>query len=149
MKFQYCCNPFNSHTLRINYKCKEITSELAEECSELINLKIIPGKKICGNCLVRINNQLKTAKDNGNITNEIALIFSSNPEYEEETSNPSTCTPDAKDQISRCLELFNISPLKIKGKNPNQINEGVKRKIDEISGQVAKKNKKMHIKRYY
>ena len=61
-RYTFCCNPFETHKIKFLYQCSKVNLECALKCTKYSIKNIIPGKKICKNCLTLLNTKLKEAE---------------------------------------------------------------------------------------
>ena len=61
---KYCCDLFNQHNKNCIYRLKVIEYDLAMEIGSKLQLKVGPGKKICGYCRASLNQRLESITPN-------------------------------------------------------------------------------------
>ena len=63
-----CCNPFKNHKKQIKGSLKAISLELADKAKA--KLVLIPGKKLCPNCRIRISKLLPNDEKQRRVSDE-------------------------------------------------------------------------------
>lgn len=83
--FKFCCNPYDRHKKNNDYRLSLISLELAEDIKNSnveIHNKLIPGKKICSNCLEKLMREQEyinfKQKNAHNISNTPIIFDESN-----------------------------------------------------------------------
>lgn len=132
--YKRCCNPYKIHKKENTYRLMEITLEGADQVSNYLEIELIPGQKICKNCLEKVKDELveKKAQFSQN-NNEQTSSQSTN--HSESTNSQHSYTVKAElEKMQSFLNFHNLSPIKTAGNfHKNEIKNYAKRKLVEIN----------------
>ena len=130
---KWCCDPFGIHVKNIDNRLEIISLEMADEAKYLLSdlkIRLVPGKKLCHACNLRIKENLKLSKEHEDL----------NPYSEPLSGQTSTtaCSEEVEHEIQLICESLSISPLKKSTRESNNRTEA-KRKLQKIT-EKSKRN---------
>lgn len=121
---KYCCDPYFLHERAIKGNLTTLHIDTCKDAWECLSIRIIPGKKICKKCHVKIIDDINERKDF--LASEI--VSSSDSEIPVENRPDSQYdTPQeiCKERLDACFKALKVSPIKL-SKNEYRDNVTVK-----------------------
>ena len=134
-----CCNPYSSHKRTTKSAPNgEITLATSLKCEEQgLQLKLVPGQKLCKRCHEKVHDALKTKKcDN--------VTAAAPPDTEADDANdedyvpegpsgvPPVCQDSPRQELNMSLSELGVSPLRMHGVHAtNRVAHG-KRKMEKV-----------------
>lgn len=104
-----CCDPYSFHKKIITTQLRVLSYENCKEFNNISDITLIPGKKICSNCLKLVMNIINEAKTPESQTTSEGGLSS----QAESTGSVFTTGSQSQKRLSDVLEILDMPPLKL------------------------------------
>lgn len=106
---QKCCDPCQRHKNPIRSNLRIADLEDHQKYKDFLGVHIIPGKKICTNCLVFLNSQIKQESQGSTTSDNTTSSQKTTPGLSQAFSTPEEFTIEYLDSF---LEKISLNPIK-------------------------------------
>ncbi|KAJ8677403.1 hypothetical protein QAD02_013190 [Eretmocerus hayati] len=117
-----CDDPDKVHKKSVNNQLREITLEMSDQFHDVSNIRLIPGKKLCTNCVSRVRLKIaEGANKNATKMEEIAALqnvgtsqqseFSESVHASQSSSSAYSIGSQSRKKLATIYEVLEVPPL--------------------------------------